>query len=270
MKKLKRLFALCLSFVLLCLCTTGCNAIDEMRAHHGVYAENGNVIIMGETQYRRLPHNEYLAVTNASPDRIYVTDKDVPVLLSNMLGAAFCSYNDGLLLQSSAYGEERYYCRTDKYDELAARLEEGFNPTGYCYRYTKFNPETQEFTEHTYLLTKEQEEAVHEVVANVAGDARSESERYNNDYSITLYSCSDDMLLQNYEYTIEKLYGSYYLVEYDNITNMDIAYTVPSKKYAIFDAICQSKLEAEKVEDDYYDNLYGYNEEKYGIDYEVI
>ena len=267
MKKLKRLFALCLPFVLLCLCTTGCNAIDEMRAHHGVYAENGNVIIMGETQYRRLPHNEYLAATNASPDRIYVTDKDVPVLLSDMLGAAFRSYNDGLLLQSSAYGEERYYCRTDKYDELAARLEEGFNPTGYCYRYTKFNAETQEFTEHTYLLTKEEEEAIRYVLANVEGVARDEYARYDNDFSITLYAYSDDMLLQKYAYTIERTFNSYYLVEYDNA--MDIAYTVPYNKYTVFDAICKSKLEADKIEDDYYYDLYGYDEDKYDIDYEV-
>ncbi len=271
MKKMKRFVALLAALILVCLSATGCNAIDEMRAHHGVYAENGDVIMVGDTQYRLLPDNRYLAPSNADPDPIYVTDKDVPVLLSSRLGVTFHSFNDGLLLQSSAYGEERYYCRADKYDELAVRLEEGFNPTGYCYRYSVYNTETYEYEEHTYRLTKEQEAVIRDIVTNNTGVIRDVNERYNNDYSIMLYACSDDMLLQDYEFTIEKKQGYYYhLIEYDDITNTDIAYFVPYEQYTVFDAIFKSKLDAEKIEDDYYDDLYGYDENIYDIDYEVI
>lgn len=268
MKKVKRILALLLALILVCLSATGCNAIDDMRARHGYYTESGS-IMLGKTEYRLLPTSKYLATLDTGDGSVYVTDKDVPVLLSTTLGTGFDSYNDGLILRSEDYVEVLDYCRADKYDELVAKLEEGFTPTGYCYTYSVFDTETKTYKERAYRLTEEQEEAVRDITATVVGEARDEYARYNNDFNISLYACSDDMLLQDYRYTIEKTHQWYYLVEYDNVTGMDLVYDVPDEKYAIFDAICKCQVDAEKAEEQYYSDLYGYDEDVYDLDYEL-
>ena len=103
MKKTTRILALCIALVFVCLSATGCNAIEEMRERHGFYTKTGSIMI-GDTEYLLLPENEYFSPLRDNADEIYVTDKDVPVLLSAMLGDGFNLYNDGLILSNAIYG----------------------------------------------------------------------------------------------------------------------------------------------------------------------
>lgn len=268
MKKVTRILALLLALMLVCLSATGCNAIDDLRARHGYYTESGS-IMLDKTEYRLLPDNEYFSPINADVDSIYVTDKDVPVLLSAMLGVGFDRYNDGLILSTTMYDKELNYCRSDKYEEIAAQMTGEFNPTGHCYTYLVFDTETEMYEEYNYLLTKEQDNAVNKVLDTVEPVKRAENATYTCDYSISLYACTDNMLLQDWVYDIEKSQNTYYIVMINPIADADVEYTVPFEYNATFDAILKNKIDAEKAEEQYYSELYGYDEGEYDIDYEV-
>lgn len=273
MKKATRLIALFAALILVCLSATGCNAIDDMRAHHGFYTKTGS-IMLGDTEYLLLPENEYFSPLSDNADAVYVTDKDVPVLLSAMLGDGFDLYNDGLILSNGIYGEDQNYCRADKYDEIAAQMVGEFHPTGCCYTYSVLDTETEMYEERNYLLTEEQVEAVNEVLGTVERVTRAQNVKYTYDYGIELYACTDNMLLQNWVCNIEKNDNAYYIVIYDYAFAAETEYAVPYEYTATFDAIFKNMIDAEKAKEQYYSDLYGYDmyedEYEYDFDYEVI
>ena len=273
MKKTTRILALCIALVFVCLSATGCNAIEEMRERHGFYTKTGSIVI-DDTEYLLLPKNKYFSPLRDNADQIYVTDKDVPVLLSAMLGDGFDIYNNGLILSNALYGEDRNYCRADQYQELAALMESEFNPTGYCYTYSVLDIEdTEWYIDHNYLLTEEQEAAVNNILATVEGIQRMENAEYHYDYYVALHACSDNMLLQEHAVSIEKNNDTYYIVDYMNSDNENgIEYVVPSEYNTIFDGIIKQEVDAKEKEEAYYRDLYGYDEEDFGyeIDYDVM
>ncbi len=261
MKKVKRLFALCLSFILLCLCTTGCNAIDEMRNNQAFYTEIGGVKLRG-TDYLPLPENEYFRPFKRD-DRtvIRITEPDVPVLLSSEYGAYSSLYNDGEILYSNYM--DVYYCRVDKYAEYNAVLAAPFEPTGYCYTYNVLDTDTLEYTEHLYQLTAEQVKAVEEILFTVTPTVQDENANYTYDYFVELNACDDTMLLRDEAVSIAKNGKEYTIVHYN------LEYAVPSEYSSMFDSIVKQGFDAIKAADAYYDDLYGYDENEYDIDYKV-
>lgn len=268
MKKAKRFIALCATFLLVCLSATGCNAIDEMRAAHGFYTETGS-IMLGDTEYLPLPDNQYFSPFGSSDDTVNVTAKDVPVLLSGIFGNSFTPYNDGMILED-LYGKTNY-CRADKYDEVAAQMAGEFAPTGYCYTYSVLDTETEMYEERGYLLTEEQEQTIENILATVEGVERAENAHYTYDYTVNLDACTDNMLFREWWYAIEKTEGTYYIVDYsESLSKNGVEYAVPFEYNAVFDAIVKNMIDAEKAEEQYYSDLYGYDDGEYDIDYEVI
>ena len=268
MKKVKRLFALCLSFVLLCLCTTGCNAIDEMRENQAFYTETGGVKLRG-TDYIPLPENEYFRPFKHDDSTVIrITEPDVPVLLSTVKGNYSSLYNDGEILYSSYM--DIYYCRVDKYAHYNAVLSAPFHPTGYCYTYNVLNTDTEEYTEHLYQLTAEQVKAVDEILSTVTPTVQDENATYTYDYFVALNACDSTMLLRDETVSIA-VNGDVYTIVRPNYNgeHSDLEYAVPSKYNAIFGSIVKQGYDAVKASDEYFDNLYGYDTGKYDIDYEV-
>lgn len=268
MKKATRLIALFATLVLVCLSATGCNAIDEMREHHGYYTEAGS-IMLGDTEYLLLPENEYFSPFGSSDEVIYATQKDVPLLLCAFVGDELIPYNDGMILVD--WYSEVYYCRADKYDEVAAQMAGEFTPTGYCYTYSAFNTKSESYEERAYLLTEEQKNAVRRVLATVEGVERADNAQYTYDYVINLEVCTDNMLLRNRWLDIEKTDGTYYIVNYnESLKDNGVEYTVPFAYNTVFDAILKNKIDAEEAEKQYYSELYDWDEDEYDIDYEVV
>lgn len=255
MKKATRLIALLAALALMCLSVTGCNALDDMRARHGVFTENGTIKI-GNAEYIRLPENEYFTPTNGDEDNVYITTDDVPVLLSVLLGEGYHISGDRLFVWTFLYGESNYYCRADKHAEIAAQLEGEFNPTDYCYTYSFFNPKTEVYESRDYQLTEEQKNAVKHILATVEGKVRDENAHYYYDHCVSLEACTSNMLLRDWRYDIEVYNGTYYLVTKNN----GLAYTVPEAYNEVFGSILAPMLEAEKAEKeyfgDYYDDFY--------------
>ncbi len=272
MKKTKRLFALCLSLILLCLCTTGCNAIDEMRNNQAFYTETGGVKLRGN-DYLPLPENEYFRPFKRDDTAVIrITEPDVPVLLSSDFGAYGSLYNDGEILYSNYM--DSYYCRVDKYAEYNAVLAAPFEPTGYCYTYHVLDIEdTLEHIEHIYQLTAEQVKAVDEILATVIPTVQDEDANYNYDYFVELDACDDTMLLREEAVSIAVNGNEYTIVRPNyNGEREDLQYTVPSEYRAMFDSIVKQGFDAVKASDKYYAELYDYDEDEYQyeLDYEMV
>ena len=268
MKKVKRLFALCLSFILLCLCTTGCNAIDEMRENQAFYTETGGVKLRG-TDYIPLPENEYFRPFKHDDSTVIrITEPDVPVLLSTHYGNYASLYNDGEILYSNYM--DVYYCRVDKYAHYNAVLAAPFKPTGYCYTYNVLDTDTLEYTEHLYQLTAAQAKAVEEILFTVTPTVQDEDVKYSYDYFVELNACDDTMLLRDEAVSIAVNGKAYTIVRHNyNGERSDLEYAVPSAYNAMFDSIVKQGYDAVKASDAYFDDLYGYDENEYDIDYEA-
>ncbi len=265
MKKACRILALFTAFVLVCLSATGCDAIDEMRNNQAFYTETGGVKLR-DTDYLPLPQNEYFRPFKRDDNTVIrITKPDVPVLLSSEFGDYGSLYNDGEILYCNYM--DSYYCRVDKYSEYNAVLTAPFEPTGYCYTYHVLDIEdTLEYIEHLYQLTDEQAKAVDEILATATPTVQDENANYTYDYFVQLNACDDTMLLRDEAVGIAINGNEYTIVR----SNYNLRYTVPSEYSAMFDSIVKQGFDATKASDKYYDELYGYDEMEYDIDYEVI
>lgn len=73
-----------LSVLLLCSVFTGCDELDRMKNAHAVKKENGNILLNGN-EYKYVPLASRTSLFNfdlVASSEIYVTEPDVPVLLS--------------------------------------------------------------------------------------------------------------------------------------------------------------------------------------------
>lgn len=268
MKKMKRLLALITALILVCLSATGCDAIDEMRNNQAFYTETGGVKLRG-VEYLPLPENEYFRPFKLDDSAVIrITEPDVPVLLSSEFGDYSSLYNDGEILYSNYM--DSYYCRVDKYSEYNAVLAAPFEPTGYCYTYRVLDTDTLEYTEHIYQLTAEQAKAVDEILFTVTPTLQDGDADYTYDYFVDLDACDDTMLLRDDAVNIA-INGTEYTIVRPNYNGKreDLRYTVPSEYSAMFDSIVKQGYDAVKASDKYFDDLYGYDEDEYDIDYEV-
>lgn len=251
MKKMKRVLALVLTFVL-CLSLCGCRQLDDMKAHHATWMENGNILWNG---YTYIPlystdeafYYEYADDLNWS-DRevIYVTQPDVPVLLSEMMGTYGYTGGNDLLIEANGYVaissyEESYtnriYCRADYYDWTLDALQNGYEIREYGYYF--YDYDTGEEKQGT--LTSAQRQAIEDVlntVTPITGSDESYYDYYLSSLTISGYSTAhlfgQDVGELYYDNGIYSIFVSYYDDEYNRY---DKLYDIPEKYTAMFDEL---------------------------------
>ncbi len=262
MKKAKRILALLAVFVL-CLSFSGCKALDEMRASQGFWQPDGSIRV-GEYTYKPVPACEelqpYFSYGYDAP-MVYVTDPDVPVLLSRIMGESLDISDDDLFLEGGNawdYEGDTYplYCREDKYEEVVSRIEAGFTPEIYFYYYSVYNEEEYEFEEKCYDLTAEQAEAVEYVYGNVIPKTLDEGFYFESDDYLTLYVASADRLFMQEALYLEVAGQAYYLTEPQE-DGTSLLYAVPTDLRATFDAIYSTYRQAEEsLYEEEYDEIY--------------
>jgi len=117
MKKTVKIIALILIISVFGALLCGCDGLDKMKASQAFFTEDGK-IIYGNTEYLPLPEcDELLPVIDNEFEYIYVTAKDVPVLLSQFLCEEYQFCGNGKFL-TNVYDETNYYCRTDEYEAV--------------------------------------------------------------------------------------------------------------------------------------------------------
>lgn len=256
MKKMKRILAVVLS-VVLCLSLCGCRELDEMKANHATWMENGNIQWNGHTYIPlystdEMVYYEYVEDLNWDDSEvIHVTNPDVPVLLSSTLGTNGYTGADGLLLEVNRYAmppsisvndtlEYAYknyvYCRSDVYNWTVEALQSGYDIQEYGYYFYDYdNGEEKRGT-----LTDAQRQAIEDVINNVTPITVPAEESYYYDYerSLTLSAYS---MAHLFSQDMGELYynnnGAYSLVVsyYDDVYNRyEQFYDVPEKYTALF------------------------------------
>ncbi|MBR3978246.1 MAG: hypothetical protein IKJ94_01320 [Oscillospiraceae bacterium] len=219
--------------LLLSLC--GCSGLENMRNKQAFPGEKGEVLWKG-TVYKALPGNENFYVETGDYSKlVYVTEPDVPVLLSSMFSEMdLYPSGDGVFLEDLDAGI--YYCREDRYEDILRRMQEEFVPELVCYCYTEY-PEAEAY----YILTEEQVEAIELILQSVAPTVLGDGMYLDWDYYIDLQACSEDMQFRRDSVSISVSGTTYYLHQYTD--EQEQVFTVPETYRAVFEEITRAYIE---------------------------
>lgn len=248
MKKTLKLLALVISCLLICVAFVGCDNIEAMRKNQAIVTEEG-VICNGKEYIPFNQESEYLTPIIDREKMIFVTEKDVRVLLSGMLGTAYYMSEDGTFLYSDEYSSidvtlPAMYCLEEKYDEIVKKIEKGFEPVGYSYStYDWWNDKMVD-----YYFTEAENKAV-EKVFDTEWQIVSGPVSFDDDVFIDIISYSDDKLFSMDAFDLYKKGDGYYFVTSDEDYNHEFYYTVPEELKAVFQNIMDDYLELQAIDE---------------------
>ncbi len=256
MKKAKRIIVLVL-VSLLCLSLCSCQAIDDLRAQHAIFQEDGS-ILWNDAKYVPIRQfsdeiwSEY-AIESYNSVYINITEADVPVLLAGYFGDIGYVYNDGeLIYHTDDLTYERvYFCRTDRVDRVVAELDAIVQKLDeelvvYAYYYTYNNWEQDE--ELTYYLREEQKNAVDLVLTSVRPVMSDEVLTIT--WNVGLNACNyKDEWMEGGCLINLTTDGRYY---FSGVNGTQEIYWVPEELYPIMDSIFEPLWIENEVEPEYW------------------
>ncbi|MBQ7035351.1 MAG: hypothetical protein IJN34_06410 [Clostridia bacterium] len=228
MKKCKKIIAAIL-LLAICLVATGCVNIKELRKTHGIWADEGQMVIqLNGKEYKKLPYADDRFNIDGW-QQIFVTTKDVPVLLAQT-GSSFLMNKKEILLQDQTLPYEGgYYCRSDYYDAVVEEYQKGVVFTRYIYEY--YDDETEK--DKVYELTKEQINAIERVAGDETLRSDIDTDSLFSSPYITCYS-EGEIFRKDYGYILKRN-EEYYFVEEENYESY--CYRVPVELNSVFDEI---------------------------------
>jgi len=233
-KTIKRILAL-LALLSMLFSLSGCMYLDELRKFHGFWGENGT-ILWDNTAYKELPAHQYLhAEGDPESSGVYVTEPDVPVLLS-FSGDYYRVSTDKLFLLNGT----QVFCRVERFQEISDRLAAPFDPQILCYTYSTFDTEQNKSIEHRYDLTREQQDALSTVIKNTEPQTPGDGWTLRWDSRVELWECSEDMLLRNNCMALSQSGITYYLYLYpETPSDATKIFTVPTE----LNSVCADIME---------------------------
>lgn len=249
MKKYRKILSLvclvCLLIPMLC----GCKALDEQRLRQAFYDEAGDILWNGNV-YKKLPKNDYFYPDTSYENMLYVTEPDVPVLLLDMFNEMVLIADDeGLILENYqyydyGYGEEEtvYYCRADRYDEMARRMKAEFKPDMVCYFYHVYDEETEEYVQQYYRLSDDEWGVLLQILEHVAPMVVGEGWELSYDESIYLEECSEDRMFCREFLQLMRCGDTYYMEL--NTGRETFVYQVPEEAAPHVKKIMEAEMES--------------------------
>ena len=240
MRKSVKVLSLIIS-IIFCFSLCGCINLDDFRDIRASITKEGTIKLYDGSEYKLLPECEELVPDFFSSDEVvFVVEEEVPLLLTFISEASFSKSADGLFLQDDSVDSLVYYCRTDVYDSVLRRIQNGFSPELCGYYYFDFDSEKECF----YSLTEAEAAAVNEVYKTVTPEKVPEAAELSYDYTASLCLSSKDKLFMKDFVNVSVLEGKYYLVNYD--LNLTTIYNVPKKFEKVFESILKKQIESDK------------------------
>lgn len=129
MKKVTRILSL-LVILGICLSFCGCQTLDELRGQRAFIAEDGVIHLYDGTQYKPMPEDKGFSSDLSDyeiTEAVIVVDEEMPLLLTYFGDYAFIC-NDGQILYVYTDTDTHYYCRSDVYDSVLARIQNSETP----------------------------------------------------------------------------------------------------------------------------------------------
>lgn len=222
---------------------SGCSALDALRNNQAFYNQDGDILWNGST-YKQLPTCPDLYPEISYETTIYVTEPDVPVLLSAMFHLSrYTPSEDCRILMADDYDVNLYYCEASIYEDLCARIRDPFVPELVCYSYDVFDddPYTPSDTAY-YTLTPEQVEVITTVVENTEPTVMRDGMTVDHLWSVYLEECSKDMLFRRNSMDIFYTGNTYYLLLYTD--QEELLFTVPAGCNDQFDLITAAQRQS--------------------------
>lgn len=253
-RTLKILTALTLALMVF-MSMTGCVKIDKMREEQG-YMYGSSIILNGET-YKRLPLCDYLVIDfegNGGSNLIYITDKEVPVLLSAIEGTSARLSNDKKFIRAYYDYTAGDYCHESIYDAICKEIEAGYNPDGYLY--SCYDIIEEEY--NVYEFTDKQRDALNEVLTTIPtlDEAPFNSEEVPERYSKEIRSFKKGMPFEKYEMTIIRNSLGFFIEapQFSVVTEEYLYsdwYEVPANYHIVFtDMLMKAQQEADFFADE--------------------
>ena len=125
MKKYIKLLCVLLLTVMICLCFCSCMELDQMRDKQAFWGSTEETLYFRNAEYKLLPACNDLSLTPGGHG--YITENDVPVLLSTSLGQHMSYDRDAIFIVSGHWQNKpecnKVWCRADKYDEICKAID---------------------------------------------------------------------------------------------------------------------------------------------------
>lgn len=240
---MKRAWKRCVALLLILLLTLGlcgCDALDDMRKAQMQLDENGDVVFEG-IRYQRLPEGEFLSPEYSGLQYIFITEPDVPVLLSQILCETMMAISeDGNFLVDMENGV--CYCREELYESVFDQIMNGFEVAAMQYDYGCYDEEEGMYRQMAYTLTQAQRDAVYEVLETVEPVEVGRDWSINGQWYLYLYECSQDGFFKKGAMELVASENSYTLMLEDG--EQTLAYLVPTEYKAVFAQIISTYVRA--------------------------
>ena len=240
MKRTLRFAAVCLIICLLCGCLCGCSLdVDELRTRHGRLTAEDNIVLNGVT-YRPLPITAALSPSMDTETWIFVAEENVPLLFAMNEGDDYYMSEDGVFLREEygGYPDDKYYCRSERYDEVMAQLNDPPELTRYQYTYSTVDDDDQINTA-VYELTPAQTDTYIDIWNTAKwGAVSTDNTPFYGSETVALTRVSENRWFSAPEVTIycpDNEYGSYAFLKED---------TAYFSFYATIDSAWNDELQA--------------------------
>ncbi len=213
MKKYVKLISAVLLTVFICMSFCSCKQLDELRDSRAVYGKTEETLYFRKAEYKLLPQCDDLYIEDENIG--YVTEKDVPILLSDMIGKTIWFDDEALYITMRNYPyAQKVWWRADKYDEMVQKIE-NYELDSFCYWNSDYDYYNEGLVQREYIVvTSLADQIIRDALAGKGTKVESEG-KYAFTY-ITFRPCdktttfidTDTMIMLN-------SYGSeYYLLVY--------------------------------------------------------
>lgn len=248
MKSIKKILCLVLT-LLLCFSLISCNRIDEMREMQVHFNDNKNIVYDGH-EYMLLPECEAFNPKTNFDKYVFLTEKDVPVLLSEMFGSiGYVSEDNNFITMGGIKYTNQHYARAGVYDKIVARINNGnyFDGYGFYYAYVDGAEEIPSHRSKFEFISNEVKEVIDIIMSGQPEEDIDISLLYQFE-NFTLFASSDDLMFNEDVLTIYKTESHIYLLDDNKVSNI---YKVPKEHYDAINSIIERHNSLEK---DYYNN----------------
>lgn len=213
MKQFFKLIALVLAIAMVAATLCSCRSLDETKANQAFYTDSKKTeITLRENTYRELKIGKLSFINEwnygyAQGNGCYVTEKDVPALLSSWYGDWYSINEDDSVM--FVYGDA--YVRKDKYDDLKEVVENSkldhyvFSYYSDDYYYSNYHDYGYYDTQKNVIVDDDTAAAINRTLGVADNDKVKYDTLSGADYStkaIRLNPCDENMILADYNTTV--------------------------------------------------------------------
>lgn len=227
MKKYLKILSLISLLIIISTLFSSCNGLDEMRKTQAFWNNTEKTeIIYNNEIYKKIDLGTVELLSDYRDTvQINITEKDVPVLLSEFFGTYAAVRQKGKFIVVSS---EEYYCLAEDYDEILLSLKD-MEPTSACvYNYDIYKGGYG-------LLSDEDNEILNSIISL---DEAKVISYENIKHFGAVYRCDEKMIFSYEWFNFKKADGKYYLSGSGNEY-----YEVPKEHEEWFEEICEKYFE---------------------------